>query len=89
MLICSIIGFALHGWAVMLLWGWFIVPLFHLPAITFAAGVGLALFTRYATYQYNATNLNNSEEDNAQIAIMHVVLPAVVMLTGWIIHLFV
>jgi len=46
----AIIGIPLalmRGWALSVLWGWFMVPLFHLPplAIAQAIGVGLVVTT--------------------------------------------
>lgn len=32
-----------RGFAIVLLWGWFVVPVFHLPAITWRVAYGLAL----------------------------------------------
>jgi hypothetical protein len=34
------------GWSVSVLWGWFVVPAFGIPAISVSQGAGLSLFAR-------------------------------------------
>ncbi len=41
--VCIPPAIALNGYALSVLWGWFIVPVFHLPAMGVAAGCGMAL----------------------------------------------
>ncbi len=44
-----------RGWAVAKLWGWFVVPVFGLPALSYAAAYGLALLVTLLTYQIQLT----------------------------------
>lgn len=37
----------LHGWVLSTLWGWFVVPIFALPALGLWQAVGLSLFVSY------------------------------------------
>ena len=36
-----------HGYVLSILWGWFIVPQFGLPALSLASAVGVSLVTGY------------------------------------------
>ena len=38
-----ILGSILHGWALTILWRWFVVATFHAPALTLAQAMGIFL----------------------------------------------
>lgn len=40
-----------NGYALSVLWGWFIVPTFGLPALAVAPAIGVALVVSYLTHQ--------------------------------------
>lgn len=42
----------LRGWVFSLLWQWFIVPIFHLPAIGVAQAIAISLVVSHLTYQH-------------------------------------
>ena len=43
------VGAILDGWVLSILWGWFMVPVFHLPPLTIAPAIGIALMTGLLT----------------------------------------
>jgi hypothetical protein len=45
------VGTILNWWAFSLLWAWFVVPVFALPAISTGQAIGLSMFISFATYQ--------------------------------------
>ena len=47
-----VISSLLRGFVLVKIWGWFIVPLFHLPVLTLLPAIGLALVVGFMTYQY-------------------------------------
>jgi len=47
-----------NAWAISLLWGWFIVPAFALPALTILQAWGLAIFVTYLTYHPQSNQHN-------------------------------
>lgn len=47
------LGSVWSGYVLTILWGWFIVPVFHLPALLLVPAMGLGLVVRYLTHQYD------------------------------------
>jgi len=45
LLLAMPLGILIKGWALKILWGWFVAPLFHLPYLTAAQAFGIACFT--------------------------------------------
>lgn len=42
------------GFVLSILWGWFIVPAFHLPQISIPLAIGISLVVGMLTYQVSA-----------------------------------
>lgn len=87
MVACSI----LNGYVLSVLWGWFMVPVFHLPQLPVAPAIGLALIVSYLTYQPEP-NYQEEEETAGQRFARSTSLvlgrPLLALLFGWIVHLF-
>lgn len=98
------IGFGLvYGITVSILWGWFVVPLFHLPMLTIPQALGLSLAVKYLTHgqpQVDQTTKEKSvelktPEEKADAAarvvgaLFEPILRALAALgSGWVIHTF-
>jgi hypothetical protein len=50
----------LRGWALAVLWGWFVVPFFHLPPLSIVLAIGLGLVVGMFKGSVN-TNVYNKE----------------------------
>lgn len=46
-----VLAAVLNGYTLSVLWGWFVVPTFHLPTLPIAMAMGIALTVRYITNQ--------------------------------------
>ena len=46
-IIVSIYSAILSGWAIAKLWGWFVVPTFHIPALTIPVAIGVSILIGY------------------------------------------
>ena len=42
----------MNGWVLRYLWGWFVVPIFHLPNLTVPEAMGLAMVVGFMTKSY-------------------------------------
>jgi hypothetical protein len=58
-IITMIYAAMLNGWALSLLWAWFIIPTFELPKLSIPAAIGLSMVVAYLTYQVR----NNKDEE--------------------------
>lgn len=91
--ICGVIGFMvlkyfLNGVALQLLWGWFIIPIFHLPPLSLLQAIGVGMVVSFLTKQYIPKGEGEGENETGKI-ILHIILsPLVAIVIGWIIHSF-
>lgn len=78
------------SFALSVLWGWFVVPLFGLPALSMAYAYGVALVFRAAAGMRSEPK---SEKKLGQLIAERFILPpvfaAVLLLAGWIAKSFI
>ncbi|MBI2466133.1 MAG: hypothetical protein HYV66_02820 [Candidatus Sungbacteria bacterium] len=79
-----------NGYALNVLWEWFIVPTFGAPNLGIVPAIGVAMVVSYLTHQ---THNCKKEERNfgemvAEGAARAVVNPSLALFFGWIVHLF-
>lgn len=79
---------AWKGFVLSKLWGWFAVPVFHLPALSIWQAVGLCLVVG----MFTAASRKRDEESNAEwlgYALMSgTVGPALSLFFGWLVRLW-
>ncbi len=80
-----------NGYALKVLWGWFIVPIFHLPQLTIPSAIGIALVVGYLTKQTN--DCKKEKERSGGEAFFHLIAlailqPSVALFMGWIVQKF-
>jgi len=78
------------GYALSVLWGWFIVKTFGLPGLTIPAAIGLAMMVNYMTHQLN----DKKNEDDVGLILMKGIFrgiekPAFALAFGWVVVQFV
>lgn len=77
------------GFALSILWAWFITPVFHVPHLSIPSAIGLSLVVSMFTSKPDPSN--KKEEKNAKLiygTIYAVFLPALTLVLGAIVHLF-
>lgn len=83
-LILGILLTVLSGFVIMVLWGWFIVPLGLVP-ISLAHAIGIDLLVTFIV----TTNASNSTQTLFwDRFIFAIALTLVALMGGWIVHLF-
>jgi hypothetical protein len=88
----------IYGMTLSVLWGWFMVPLFHLPRLGIAQAIGLSLVISYATYQEQKSSPETEPKTDAEkkaassknvVAFFAPLTRAIsVLVTGWVIQHF-
>lgn len=77
------IFFALYyGWALSILWGWFMVPILHLPYITIWQAAGLLMVWNLFARDYS---IRDGEQPINPFIIIG---PLMSLLLGWVIRAF-
>lgn len=94
----GIVGFVLlmtvsaifNGYALSVLWGWFVVPTFGAPQLSIVAAIGIAMVVSYLTHQVNSCQKEKKKfsEELAGGVTLALLRPSFALLFGWIVHLF-
>lgn len=77
-----------HGFVAHMLWGWFVVPLFHCVALSIWQAVGIMLLIRLATYTTAGAGEMNTKSLKWHVWITFL-FPWFVLFVGWVIHFFI
>ena len=90
--ICSTL---LYGITILKVWEWFIVPPFHLEPLTIVQAIGLQLVVMvlrpvFPDYAYDLEKMRGNERLSKTESRMmtNIVYPSIILITGWIVHLF-
>ena len=80
-------GLALNGWALMTLWGWFVVP-FGLPAVGLWHALGLSLLGQMLTTRRPAPRKGDETGLRHQLGLLAyaVLVPLLALGLGWCAH---
>lgn len=78
-----LINVLLNGFALKILWGWFIVPTFNVPGLSIPAALGFSVIVSLLTKQY----LEDKRSPRDKI-IYHFSVPVFGLAIGWTFHLF-
>jgi len=94
-LVCiSVIASILNGWALSVLWGWFVVPTFALPNLGIVQAIGLSMVINlflwgargYSEIEYKDKKVQkNSITGTFSYVVM---TPFISVFLGWIVHHF-
>ena len=84
-------GTLLRGWALSILWGWFIVSTFHAQPLRIVEAIGVSLVVGFLTASYPKASTTESRPQSLLLieAIGYsFLLPFITLGVGWIVHLF-
>jgi len=80
----------LNGWALSILWGWFIIKAFGLPVLSIPLAIGVALVVGYITHQVDT---KKDEREIGEILfngfLYGTAKPLIALSIGWVVHLFI
>ncbi len=83
----------LNGYVLRILWGWFVVPLFHLPNLTIAQAIGLTMVVGLLTHRSRTDGREKTKEEKRKETIEFFaelfLYPFITLGVGWIVHLYV
>ena len=79
----------LNGYALSMLWQWFVVSTFEARPIGILPAIGIAMVAGFLTKQYNSSDPDPSKSHSTRMAelIAYTVLnPLFALVFGWIVH---
>ena len=85
-----VLGSIWRGYALTVLWAWFVVPVFHLPVLSIAPAIGLSLIVSFLTYQSDAKTPTDDSATDAFVkaTLSTILMPLAALCIGWIVHQF-
>ncbi len=90
-LVLMAIGYVFSGYALSILWGWFMVPVFELPEISVVPAIGIIIVVGYLTKQYGIIDEDKNESFETRFLkdfVKAIFVPAYSLFLGYIVHLF-
>lgn len=75
-----------HGWVFSILWSWFVVPTFGLPALSVANAIGIRFMAR--TLSSLKLKDDSKKEKFSDWCLTTIMYPFVILGFGYIIHSF-
>ena len=98
LLIGLVVGLAfpaliLQAWLTSIMWGWFVVPTFHVPALSIPVAIGIRLCVR-ALWGNDSSMTNKNDGNTKTERLTHAITiayiaPIFVFGMGYIVHLYV
>lgn len=77
---------AWYGFTLSVMWGWFIVPVFHVDPIRVPYAIGLAYIVQWLTHP---TNKPDNDPELEHLLVMAIVRPLVLLFAGWVVTWFI
>jgi len=82
----------LNGWALKVLWSWFVAPVFQVSSISIAQAIGISLLFVLLQSSTRTSNNNSSEKSPTTLLLeavfLAVVTPLFAVGCGWVVSLF-
>jgi len=81
---------AMNGWALSVMWGWFVIPVFGLPPLSVVAAIGISMVVRMMTWTGDGDNdSGKSSQEKIITAIAKAFIsPLITLAIGYIVHSF-
>ena len=80
------------GYALSVLWGWFVVPTFNMDPISIPVAIGLAIVVSYLTNHTDSSQENNGDTFSGILAKLTgraLFKPTMALLVGWVVTFFI
>jgi hypothetical protein len=89
-----VLGPIWSGYVLSILWGWFIVQIFHVPQISIPLAIGIAMTIRMLTNQGSSDSNSKKRDEGLSDAFIQALgfsflYPLLVLAMGAIVHAFV
>lgn len=82
----------LYGYALSVLWGWFMVPLFNAPPLSIAAAIGVATIVTLLTYKMRKEDVTGDDltpRQTGKVMLLLAAHPLFALALGWIVKQYV
>jgi len=81
------VGVLLNGFVLSILWGWFIVGVFGLPALTVGQAIGVSMVIGFLTYQQTHDSAKKSWAEVLSAGLgLAILKPLITLAFGWVVY---
>ena len=84
--------YIVNGWALRILWGWFVVPTFDVPHLSIPVAIGIAVIAGFLTHGVHHQTSQDNQEDKlkrmVENACYQFLNPLFCLGVGWIVMQF-
>lgn len=82
-----VVGTIMNGWALSMLWGWFIMPIFAAPSLSVVQAIGVAMVVSFLTSGLQSETYKSKDFTDliGQFAGKAIIYPIVVVAIGWLV----
>lgn len=90
LVVTTITGTIMNGWALTVLWIWFIIPVFNLPTLSIIQAIGIGMVVTFLT-RHSINKEEAAKDTGAAIwtaIVSAVIVPLLTVGIGYIISLF-
>ncbi len=90
-MVLIIVSSIFNGYALSVLWGWFIVPTFNAPKLTVVPAIGIALVVSYMTHQVDTSkddDKRNLREKFVSLTVEVIGKPLFALFFGSVVQMF-
>jgi len=77
-----------NGYALSVLWRWFMVPTLGFPVISVVQAIGIAMVVRFLTYQFYYDKDKDESKALLHSTVFAFLYPAFALSIGWVVNLF-
>lgn len=84
--VITILGAILNGFVISILWGWFMVPIFHLPELSIIPATGISLVVSWFVSHSEINKGHETDYKKAGTAL--IIKPIIYLFIGYIINIF-
>jgi len=82
-----VVSATMNGWALSILWEWYLVPIFDIPKISIPSAIGIALIVGYLTHQQQ--DVDTEDYSPAEVMTRAIIIaftkPLLALLFGWVV----
>lgn len=86
-----VVSAILNGFVISVMWTWFVVPVFRLPALSVVQSIGLAMIVSVFIKDSIASGKNNGDSASdiaVKVIVRVVVSPLLTLFIAWVVTLF-
>lgn len=89
LIVAAVVSCVLNGWALSVLWGWFIIGAFELPKLSISNAIGVSFVVSFLLTKSSDFKPEATHEDLVNKFALILIYPFFAVVVGWIVNVVV